>query len=205
MCRIVHGLGLLLLAAFSGSGAAQQSIDAPTLKPFADGVQWMLVDAVEYRVGDTAVKIVVPGGFVTDFASIPQWLWSTGLAPNGRYSKAAIVHDFLYWSQGCTRAQSDNLLMIAMKESDVGWTTRNWVFNGVRIGGNAAWDRNQQEVAQRLPRVIPAGLRQFGPNVDWVGYRETLRLGGTLDPVFPASPPYCALGDTTDVPGAPTN
>jgi hypothetical protein len=31
---------------------------------------------MEYIIGNTQDRIVVPGGFVTDFASIPQGLWS---------------------------------------------------------------------------------------------------------------------------------
>jgi hypothetical protein len=49
--------------------------------------------------------------------------WSADLSPNGKYSKAAIVHDYLYWTQGCTREQADNLLDIAMKESNVSFVT----------------------------------------------------------------------------------
>lgn len=40
-------------------------------------------------------EIVVPKGFKTDLASTPRLLWVL-LPPFGRYSQAAVVHDYLY-------------------------------------------------------------------------------------------------------------
>ena len=40
---------------------------------------------------------------MTDYASIPSVLWSFGLSPHGLYSRAAVIHDYLYWTQLCTR------------------------------------------------------------------------------------------------------
>ena len=190
----------LALAAPAHDALAQQPIDAPILKPFADNRQWLLVEDVRYTVGTTAVTVTVPSGFVTDFASIPQAFWSLGLSPNGRYSKAAIVHDYLYWSQSCSRLQSDNLLLIAMKESHVDAGTRDTIYSGVRVGGDGSWNGNARERRDHLPRVVPRELRSFGPDVLWADYRQDLRGQGVEDPVFPTDPEYCRLGDGTDVP-----
>jgi len=83
------------------------------LSAAADNRDWVLIEHLRYQIGQTSTVIVVPRGFVTDVASIPQAFWSFGLSAHGRYSKAAIVHDYLYWTQGCSREQADNLLMIA--------------------------------------------------------------------------------------------
>jgi hypothetical protein len=40
-----------------------------------------------------------PAGFVTDLASIPRPIWSF-FPPDGPWVKGAIVHDFLYYTQG---------------------------------------------------------------------------------------------------------
>ena len=187
---------------FAGAWArAQQPIDAPVLKPFADNQQWLLVEDVRYRIGESSIAITVPAGFVTDFASIPQAFWSWGLSPNGRYSKAAIIHDYLYWTQRCTRAQADNILVIAMKESSVEATTRAAIYDGVRLGGQAAWDRNAVERADGLPRILPRDAFAFGPNVLFEEYRRTLRDGGASEPALSTDARYCAVGDSTDVPG----
>ena len=202
--RRVNRLLLLVvaLAVVGGPPAhGQQPIEAPLLKPFADNRQWLLFEDLRYRAGDSSITIVVPAGFVTDFASIPQAFWTLGLSPNGRYSKAAIVHDFLYWTQSCTRLQSDNILVIAMKESNVESATRATIYEGVRIGGQAAWDRNAAERTEGLLRVLPRDAFAFGPNVLFDDYRRSLRESGVEEPAAPTGARYCALGDSTDVPG----
>jgi hypothetical protein len=45
--------------------------------------------------GSGAFEIIVPVGFVTDFASVPRPFWSF-LPPYGPWTRAAIVHDFLW-------------------------------------------------------------------------------------------------------------
>jgi hypothetical protein len=109
-------LGPLCAALVAGC----QAPPSPAVRAFGDNRFWITVEDMVYVIGSTQDRIVVPKGFVTDFASIPQGLWSLGLGPQGRYSRAAVVHDYLYWSQGCTRAQADRLMVIAMKESRVG-------------------------------------------------------------------------------------
>jgi len=194
-------ISILLMGAALGVAHGQQPIPAPVLKPFADNQQWMLVEDLVYVLGQTKVTVTVPKGFVTDFASIPQAFWSFGLSPNGKYSRAAIVHDFLYWTQGCTRLESDNMLLIAMKESMVPEATRDTIYRGVRVGGGAAWDGNADARARGLPRIIPADAMAFGPLELWPDYQRRLAEAGTKDPVSPGRPGYCALGATTDVPG----
>ena len=175
-------------------------ISAPLLKPFADNQQWMLYEDLIYSVGNSGVPIKVPAGFVTDFASIPQIFWEMGLSPNGLYSRAAVIHDFLYWSQGCSRSQSDNVLMIAMKESEVPALKRDAIYEGVRVGGGKPWADNAAERATGLPRIVPPDKMNFGPLVLWEDYQQQLFGEGIRDPQFPVSPPYCPLGDSTSVP-----
>jgi hypothetical protein len=102
----------------------------PIVRPSGNNRAFILAEPMKYEVGSTKIVITVPVGFVTDYASIPKSLWSL-YSPHDQYSRAAIVHDYLYWSQLCTRKQADNLLMIAMKESEVSQVTRNNVYLGV--------------------------------------------------------------------------
>jgi len=191
-------LGLLLAIIFGAN--AQQPIPPPVLKPFADNQQWMLVENLVYILGQTRVSITVPKGFVTDFASIPQPFWSFGLSPSGRYSRAAIIHDYLYWTQACTRLEADNILVIAMKESMVPESTRNTIYRGVRLGGATAWNGNATARARGLPRVIPPDSMSFGPLELWPDYQTRLREAGATDPVATQVPRSCALGATAEVP-----
>jgi hypothetical protein len=192
---------LLAVAAAMGASSAwaPQPIPAPVLKPFADNRDWVLMENLRYQIGQTSTVIVVPRGFVTDFASIPQAFWSFGLSAHGRYSKAAIVHDYLYWTQGCSREQADNLLMIAMKESRVDTGQRVAIYEGVRLGGGQPWLNNADERQKGLVRVLPEASLDFGPEVLWRDYRTTLVPGVATD--SEAVPPaYCVFGNTTDVP-----
>lgn len=61
---------------------------------------WAVQRALEYQVGDDPEElIIVPAGFVTDLASVPRMVWSF-YPPDGPWAKAAIIHDFLYWTKG---------------------------------------------------------------------------------------------------------
>jgi hypothetical protein len=178
-----------------------QTPPAPTVRPFGDNRFWVTIEPLEYVIGSTPDKIVVPKGFVTDFASIPQAAWSLGLSPHGQYSRAAVIHDYLYWAQACTREQADRLLLIAMKESRVGSFDEFLVYQGVHLGGQGSWDANARERHAKLPRVIPDQyLRPADPNMSWPKYRTFLVMQGITDPPFERDASYCRYGDSTEVP-----
>ena len=168
-----------------------QPISPVSFLPFADGDNWMVNTDLSYQVGDTAFKIVVPTGFVTDFASVPQAFW-TYLPRTGTYELAAVVHDFLYWDQGCTREQADQLLLAAMIESRVDRAKRDIIYEAVRHGGNGAWSGNAAEKAAGKPRVIPLAFRQIPALTNWSDYREQLVAAGVKpDPTPTTAPTYC--------------
>lgn len=171
---------------------------SPGVRPSGNNRAFILLEPMVYVVGSTGVRIVVPAGFVTDYASIPQSLWGL-YSPHDQYSRAAIVHDYLYWSQLCTRAQADNLLMIAMKESEVPEHTRQVVYEGVHLFGNASWVENRAQRKAKMPRVVPLDRLDFPPNWSWEMYRIYLMQKGVEDPSFSGNN-YCHLGNTDTVP-----
>jgi hypothetical protein len=171
---------------------------SPGVRPSGNNRAFVLLEPITYEIGDSGKKIEVPIGFVTDYASIPRRLWSL-YSPHDQYSRAAIIHDYLYWAQPCTKPQADNIFMIAMKESEVDVVTRNAVYVGVHAAGQPSWQENQKERAQKLPRVVPVDRRDFPPNWSWETYRQYLYLQHVEDPPFPPAD-YCALGDTDNVP-----
>lgn len=175
-------------------------IPAPIVKPFADNRDWMLVENLEYTIGDTGIKIKIPKGFVTDFASIPKWYWHYGLSPHGRYSKAAIVHDYLYWVQCCTKKQADNILLIAMKESGVPAFDRIKIHRGVQLRGGRYWKLNEEARKKNMPKVIPENYQNFPANLTWNDYRQILISESVTDPEFDTGESYCKYGDSGEVP-----
>jgi hypothetical protein len=87
--------------------------------PFADWDYYYTSATLAWRAnsdaGEGLAEVTVPPGFVTDLASIPPVFWNV-LSPNARYSYPAIIHDYLYWFQTCTRGQADAVLKMAMED-----------------------------------------------------------------------------------------
>lgn len=176
------------------------AVPSPAVRADASNKYWTLLEDIEWSIGKSEVTLTVPAGFVTDYASVPQGLWSIGLSPHDRYSRASIIHDYLYWSQVCTKEQSDRLMVIAMKDSKVGSFDEFAVYKGVQYGGQKSWDENTELRKKGLPRVIPVELRKPHSNLDWPDYQKQLLKRGVKDPTFPVSPRYCSLGNTTELP-----
>ncbi len=159
---------------------------SPLTASFSDEVHSAIVRPLKYRVGDSDMVIEVPAGFVTDYASIPRAFWQI-LPVHGRYGRAAIVHDYLYWTQRCTREQADNLLLIAMIESGVDAKARLAIYKGVRIGGARAWEGNARERREGRPRVIPKkflmadDFLQLAGEETWPEYQNRLIRAGVHD------------------------
>lgn len=169
---------------------------------FLNGRDFIVTQPYRYTVGQSGLTIEVPPGFVTDFASIPSWLWGI-LGPHGRYSRAVVVHDYLYWSQICTRDQADNILMIQMKELGVRWRDRRAIYEGVHLGGRAAWEANHRELAAGRPKIVPLNRFDLATAHTWREARQILIGEGVRDPAFPTHAAYCALGNSQEIPGPP--
>lgn len=189
-----------------GSSHAQQPPPSVPLLGVGDNRTWIVVRQIEYTIGDTADKIVVPAGFVTDLASIPAAFWGPPLflTPAGQYSRASIIHDYLYWTQKCTRDQADRLLVIAMKESQVRDFDELAIYEGVHVGGEAAWTNNARDAMRGLPRILPEGYRQPpDPNMTWPEYAQHLMDAGVKSLDYVDDGAYCHYGDSTEVPRKP--
>ena len=110
------------------------------------------------NAGQTFKPVAVPDGFVTDLASIPHHVWSLGIRPEGPYAYAAVIHDFLYWTQDRSQEESDQIFLIAMADSKVEESLRNGIYNAVRLAGGFAWRRNaelKRGGEKRLLREFP--------------------------------------------------
>lgn len=119
-----------------------------TLVPFGDW-DFYYVKGGEISWGpDTGgelqkVEVTVPEGFVTDLASIPSIFWSIR-RPEGRHAFAAVVHDFLYWTQAKTRGEADSIFKQAMLDSRVGSIEAESLYQAVRRFGRSAWENNKK-------------------------------------------------------------
>lgn len=102
------------------------------LLEYVDGHDWRLIAPFSF-IDAAGVIYTVPAGFVTDFATIPRWLWSV-LPPTGSYGPAATVHDFLVSSKIVPRDKADAIFYEALTVLKVGECKRWILYRGVRIG-----------------------------------------------------------------------
>lgn len=109
----------------------------------ADWRLWELETPLTYEVGrEGSGRIIeVPRGFITDGASVPRLLWP--LFPSwGRYSRAAVLHDYLGTRlvnlraphpEGLTQRQIDAVFFEAMGVCGVVWPIRVLIWSIMRL------------------------------------------------------------------------
>lgn len=150
-----------------GLGAASETL---YLGRFADPM-YFLRKPIGWKPNpgqEALLPVTVPVGFVTDFASIPRVFWSA-LPPDGTYTYAAILHDYLYWTQQVTRNDADLVLRHAMADFKVPSVTIETIYAGVRAGGGVAWRDNAALKASGERRI----LKKFpaDPTVRWAEWK----------------------------------
>lgn len=117
----------------------------------------------------SVANIRVPKGFVTDLASIPRIFWSL-LPPTATYAYPAIIHDYLYWTQPCDRAEADRILKIAMRELKVSSSRVHVIYTAVRSVGWLAWSTNEAAKRKGERRI----LLKFPSRIDttWADWKN---------------------------------
>jgi len=109
-------------------------------------LEWEIYEDLTYQDNKLDIKITVPKGAKTDFASIPRIFWPI-LPPVGRYSKAAVVHDYCYRHGLFTRKISDLIFLHAMEELGVAKWKRFVMFWAVRLFGKHAYQKWRNDPA----------------------------------------------------------
>jgi hypothetical protein len=115
-----------------------------------DWKTWILEEEVIYSQGPGSPAIVVPVGFMTDFASIPRPFrnWQQGSV--GPQRIGAYLHDWLYSSQSSlSRKHSDQIFRDAMDLAGARWFPRNAMYYALRVGGWFAWRSNQKKLKEQ--------------------------------------------------------
>ena len=98
-------------------------------------------------------EIVVPTGFVTDFASVPR-IPVAYLLTGGCAERAAVVHDWFYTTHEVDRATADAVFHEAiLAEGEPRW--RAWLmWAGVRIGGAGPYQAAGQKQPAHIEHII---------------------------------------------------
>ena len=98
---------------------------------------YALVEPLIFQIGLNGfdgIRVTVPSGFVTDFASTPRILWPL-FPPAGPWTRAAILHDYLYTLEDCSRFLADALFRDAMRQLKVPLWRRVVMYYAVRLCG----------------------------------------------------------------------
>lgn len=157
-----------------------------------DPAIFLLAYPLEFAADDKKERFAVPPGFITDLASIPRGLWWWH-APHEGTMAPAIVHDFLYWEQPCTKDEADAVMYVAMKQTGMGDFSINRVYDGIRTKiAQDAWDKNKAARAKGEPRFFTSDFssKLANGNLDPKSTLETIqadaiRSKGVLKPTLP--------------------
>jgi hypothetical protein len=98
--------------------------------------RWELLADLVYESAVLGRRLIVPKGFQTDFASIPEWLprWLDVGQP------AAVVHDYLYQTHEAERDMADAMYEEANAADAEPWWKRRLLYWAVRLFGESAYD-----------------------------------------------------------------
>jgi hypothetical protein len=108
--------------------------------------RFMLEQAVEVTLTN-GERIIIPVGFVTDFASVPRLLRGI-VQPAGNHNLATLIHDYLYdqrysitnkadWKKD--RLFADQEMLHWLKIAGASWIKCQLMYLAVRIGGKSWW------------------------------------------------------------------
>lgn len=128
----------------------------PLKLEYINGKAWKIDEAFVYAIN--GYRVMVPVGFITDFASVPRFFWRI-LPPTGSYGKAAVIHDYLYQypainayqnnelfrTKVFSRKDCDRVFLEAMEVLAVAAWKRKVMYWGVRAGGWKPWNRYRKE------------------------------------------------------------
>ena len=97
--------------------------------------------AFEYKVGNeqSGRAIKIPKGYVTDADTIPKWAWSLIGGPLGRYSPAAVVHDFILQFNLYPRKRADEIFYEALGVLGIPYIKRKIMYAALRV--KAGWNK----------------------------------------------------------------
>ncbi|HIB1629821.1 TPA: DUF1353 domain-containing protein [Salmonella enterica subsp. enterica serovar Muenchen] len=102
---------------------------------------WRVYEPFEFYLSDDNSDVIeVPAGFVTDLASVPRIFW-TLLPPDGKYAKAAIIHDYLYDNALRTKKEADLIFLDGMTVLGVPKWKRLVMYQAVRLFGRGNYGK----------------------------------------------------------------
>ena len=101
--------------------------------------RWRLIEPVQVTLSNGEL-IIIPAGFITDFASVPRLL--RGLVSTiGNHNLATLIHDYLYTEQYHSRLFADWEMLYWLEQRGVSKLKRYVMYYAVRLGGRKWWQK----------------------------------------------------------------
>jgi hypothetical protein len=181
----LFGIGVALLL-------TSCAISRPTVTQLAlsDPPLFLVSYPLRYSTNDGRYQIVVPVGFVTDLASIPKALW-WWQSPHETTMAPAIIHDYLYWEQSCTKDEADAVMYLSMEELLVKGI--EGIYLGIRTPiAKAAWKQNEEARMKGETRFFTQSYAErlirgnADPKATWVTIQsDAMKSSGLYRPPLP--------------------
>lgn len=132
----------------------------PSLFPRADLREYQTCGELRYWSARLEQLFVVPELFLSDGASIPDFLHSlVGTPFDPRWIYEAILHDFLCRNGVLPRKQCDEVFFDALSENPhVSASTAEMFYTGVRIG--SVWMEDRYYTRHHIGKSMKASLRE---------------------------------------------
>ncbi|EDR0944677.1 DUF1353 domain-containing protein [Salmonella enterica subsp. arizonae] len=113
----------------------------PAILEMLGHYNWRVYEPFAFYLSDDNNDVIeVPAGFVTDLATVPRVFW-TLLPPDGKYAKAAIIHDYMYDNALRTKKEADKIFLDGMTVLGVPKWKRMIMYYAVRLFGRGMYNR----------------------------------------------------------------
>ncbi|HFE7524033.1 TPA: DUF1353 domain-containing protein [Salmonella enterica subsp. enterica serovar Newport] len=107
----------------------------PAILEMLDHYLWRVHEPFAFYLSDDNSDVIeVPAGFITDLATIPRIFWSL-MPPDGKYAKAAIIHDYLYDNALRAKREADRIFLDGMTVQGVPKWKRTVMYLAVQLFG----------------------------------------------------------------------
>ncbi|ASD90437.1 DUF1353 domain-containing protein [Salmonella enterica] len=111
----------------------------PAILEMLGHYNWRVHEPFAFYLSDDESDVIeVPAGFITDLATVPRIFWIL-LPPDGKYAKAAIIHDYLYDNALCTKKEADKIFQDGMTVLGVPKWKRIVMYLAVRLFGRGSY------------------------------------------------------------------
>lgn len=100
--------------------------------------KWVLTQDLIYHTDKRFEPVIVPMGFMTDFASVPRLPLAYWLMANVAH-QAAVVHDYLYRTGDVSKELADDIFLEAMEVTGVPAWRRYPMYWAVKCFGSGAY------------------------------------------------------------------